>query len=529
LLLRLFGAHTGRKVSIAGSVRIEMPWDLTLGENVTIGVRTHLYNLGGLSIGNSTSISQDVYICGGTHDYTTLAYPLIRKKITIGNYVWIAAGAFIGPGVTIGDGAVVGARAVVMKDVAPWTVVAGHPAKVIKPRTLRHALPEDASTTSTLVTPHFEMTDPNRPLRILHLLACSDAGGLSRYVYDLCLAMHAAGHEVAVAGSPGAWHWLFESAPWPWINVPMQGGLPGLWRSVHQLRTHLAKHPVDVIHSHYRRTTLVGRRLQSAENPPLLYTLHLSHISLNWPRNLFTDFGDHVHVASVDAARWLREAGRMPADRITTIPHGIDTGRFKVAGDEDKLAARNRLGLTRDATVAAYVGRFDDPKNEDWILDLAAATRGVLPDLRLLLVGEGPHENHLRQRIDRENLRDRVQLVPRCDPLSVYHAIDALLLPSTREGFSLVCAEAMSTGVPVLRTKTSGTSELILQNVTGRSVEIDHDAFIRASIEFLSNRDELRQMGAAAADHIRSHFTFDQQVQRTIELYRRLSIPSARR
>ncbi|MCC7351642.1 MAG: glycosyltransferase family 4 protein [Phycisphaerales bacterium] len=376
-----------------------------------------------------------------------------------------------------------------------------------------------ADTTST--TPR-----DARPLRILHLVNCSDAGGLSRYVFDLCSAMHSAGHEVRVAGSPGAWHWLFESAPWPWINVPTQGWLAGLWRSAHLLRAHLAQHPVDIIHAHYRRATLVGRRLQSAGNPPLLYTLHLSHISLNWPRNLFTDFGDHVHVASADAARWLEGAVRMPADRITTIPHGIDTARFKVATGEERSAARQRLGLSPDAPVAAYVGRFDDPKNEDWILDLAAATRGVLPDLRLLLVGEGPHENHLRQRIDRENLRDRVQLVPRCDPLSVYHAIDALLLPSTREGYSLVCAEAMSTGVPVLRTKTSGTSELILQNVTGRSVEIDHDAFIRASIEFLSNRDELRQMGAAAADHIRSHFTFDQQVQRTIELYRKMTTPS---
>ncbi len=137
LILRAFGAKTGNAVSIFGTVRIEMPWDMTIGRHVSIGPRTHLYNLGGLSIGHHTFISQDVYLCGGTHDYTTLAYPLIRQKITIGNYVWIAAGAFIGPGVTIGDGAVIGARAVVMKDVEPWTVVAGNPARILKKRTLR--------------------------------------------------------------------------------------------------------------------------------------------------------------------------------------------------------------------------------------------------------------------------------------------------------------------------------------------------------------------------------------------------------
>ena len=136
-ILRLFGARTPSTNFFARTVRITRPWDLSIGEDCAVGERTHLYNLGGLSIGNQTLISQDVYICGGTHDYTQPTYPLVRKKITIGNYVWIAAGAFIGPGVTIGDGAVIGARAVVMRDVEPWTVVAGNPARFIKKREIQ--------------------------------------------------------------------------------------------------------------------------------------------------------------------------------------------------------------------------------------------------------------------------------------------------------------------------------------------------------------------------------------------------------
>ena len=137
LILRLFGAQTSTQVYFAGSAWIEMPWSLECGKLVSVGPRTILYNLGGLSIGEQTILSQDVYVCGGTHDYTDPTYPLVRKKITIGKGVWIAAGAFIGPGVTIGDGAVVGARAVVMGDVEPWTIVAGNPARVIKRRELK--------------------------------------------------------------------------------------------------------------------------------------------------------------------------------------------------------------------------------------------------------------------------------------------------------------------------------------------------------------------------------------------------------
>lgn len=334
--------------------------------------------------------------------------------------------------------------------------------------------------------------------------------------------MHSAGHQVAVAGARGAWHRLFETAPWPWIDMPVNRGGWHLWHSARILRKYLKANPVDVIHSHYRRTNFVGHWARNRRTP-MLYTLHLSHIRLPRPRWLFDDFGDHIHVASADARSWLQETAGIPPQRITFIPHGIDPEKFPRRSDPDRAAARTELGLSPTARVGAYVGRFDDPKNVDWLLDLACRDRQT----RFLLVGEGPHEPMLRRRIETDHLQDRVQLLPSRDPLQIYRAIDALLLPSGREGFSLVCAEAMSVGVPVLRTRTSGTSELIIENVTGRSVAINHDEFIAAAIEFLKDEEALRRMGSAAAEHIREHFTFDQQVQRTIELYRLLAASSS--
>jgi glycosyltransferase involved in cell wall biosynthesis len=367
-------------------------------------------------------------------------------------------------------------------------------------------------------------------LRILHLLTCSDAGGLSRYVFDLCTALHAQGHEVAVAGQRGPWHWLFEDAPWPWIDVPLAGGPLDLWRGGRALRKYLKQHPVDLIHSHYRRTNLVGRwiRRRGAGGTvgEVLYTLHLSDIPLHWPRWLLSDFGDHTHAPSADGQRWLIEAAHVPPDRITFIPHGVDPNRFTVATEAQRLAARTELGLAADDLVAVYVGRFDDPKNVDWLLDLATLKGGNGPlgglKVKILLVGEGPQEGALRRRIEREKLKGRVMILGRRDPVTIYHAADALLLPSGREGFSYVTAEAMCAGVPVLRTRTAGVSELIIEGVTGRSVPIDHDAFLRAAAEFLSDRPALARMGAAAADHVRQNLSFERQVEQTIDLYRRL-------
>ena len=110
------------------------PWLFRMGAYSIIGEGVTVYNLGMVTIGEHTVVSQNVHICAGTHDYTKPDLPLVRSPITIGSGVWICADAFIGPGVTIGDNAVVGARAVVTKDVPAGMVVAGNPAKVIKPR-----------------------------------------------------------------------------------------------------------------------------------------------------------------------------------------------------------------------------------------------------------------------------------------------------------------------------------------------------------------------------------------------------------
>jgi putative colanic acid biosynthesis acetyltransferase WcaF len=134
-VLRRFGA-TVSNGRIESSVRIWAPWLLVAGDDVYVDVNVNLYNTFGIHIGSRVVISQGAFLCTATHDYTDSRYALIGGPITIEDDCWIAAEAFIAPGVTIGRGAVVGARAVVVKDVPPWTVVAGNPARAIKERRL---------------------------------------------------------------------------------------------------------------------------------------------------------------------------------------------------------------------------------------------------------------------------------------------------------------------------------------------------------------------------------------------------------
>ena len=141
MLLRIFGAklHTQPKgyVALNPKARIESPWNVEIGNLSSIGNKAWVYALDNITVGSKTCIGENVKLLTGYHDIATKNFAFKTKPITIGSCVWIATGAIVLPGVTIGDGAVVAAGAVVTKDVEPWTVVGGNPAKFIKKRELR--------------------------------------------------------------------------------------------------------------------------------------------------------------------------------------------------------------------------------------------------------------------------------------------------------------------------------------------------------------------------------------------------------
>jgi len=135
-LLRLMGARIEEGANIHPSVTIWAPWNLTMRRLACLAPHVDCYNVEPIEVGARATVSQYSYLCGATHDYERLDLPLIPAPISIGAYAWICADVFIAPGVTVGEGAVVGARSSVYKDVQPWTVVAGNPARFVKRRVL---------------------------------------------------------------------------------------------------------------------------------------------------------------------------------------------------------------------------------------------------------------------------------------------------------------------------------------------------------------------------------------------------------
>lgn len=137
-IFRTWGAKIGAHSKIYSSAEVWAPWNLELGIRSTIGPHTIIYNPGKITLGNKVYVSQYAYLCTATHDYDSPLHTLYSRPITIHDYAWVAARAFVGPGVTIGSYAIVGATASVFKDVPHHDIVGGNPAHHIKTRRLNN-------------------------------------------------------------------------------------------------------------------------------------------------------------------------------------------------------------------------------------------------------------------------------------------------------------------------------------------------------------------------------------------------------
>ncbi|MCP4348710.1 MAG: acyltransferase [Desulfobacterales bacterium] len=133
------GATIGKRVKLLQGIWVDRFSNLEIGDNVSLARGITLVSAGGITIGDRTMVGHGSKLISAAHSIPKGRKPmrfseLVFKKIIIENDVWIGAQAVILPGVTVGEGAVVGAGAVVTKNVSPFAIVGGVPAKLIRMR-----------------------------------------------------------------------------------------------------------------------------------------------------------------------------------------------------------------------------------------------------------------------------------------------------------------------------------------------------------------------------------------------------------
>lgn len=128
---KILGVKMDRNIHLNLGIEVRNPKGVTLMGGVTIGPKVLLDGRKGLTIGKGTVIAYEAIIWTLNHDYNDTYFCAKGAPVNIGEHCWICSRSIILPGITIGDGAVVASGAVVTKDVSPYTVVGGIPAKVI--------------------------------------------------------------------------------------------------------------------------------------------------------------------------------------------------------------------------------------------------------------------------------------------------------------------------------------------------------------------------------------------------------------
>ena len=223
-------------------------------------------------------------------------------------------------------------------------------------------------------------------------------------------------------------------------------------------------------------------------------------------------------VVNSDAIRRFCVGHKLPSEKFTLIPNGIDAARFDLPGDRQRLLSE--LQLPDDARLIGLVGRLWPQKRIKDAIFALDLLKSVRDDVHLLIIGEGPMRWRLTRFRDQLELRGRVHFLgERNDVPQLLRSLDLLWLASAYEGMPNAIMEAMAAELPVVATDIPGNRDLVLPEKTGYLVPVgDRAGLARWTQPLLDKPDLAREFGKAARQRIETEF----QVEKMVSAYERL-------
>jgi glycosyltransferase involved in cell wall biosynthesis len=228
---------------------------------------------------------------------------------------------------------------------------------------------------------------------------------------------------------------------------------------------------------------------------------------------------------SEPVARHLQEEFKIPTERIRLILHGIDVAHFATRPSTGMLQAY-RAGLAlRDARpVIGVVGRLASGgvKGFDVMLAAIQQVQRDIPDIEVLVVGDGPQRPFLERETHRLGIHGCVHFVGTTEDVRLPLAVmDVFLFPSRwQEGFGLSLIEAMAAGKPVVAARTGLIPQIIQHEGDGWLVDPDDpSSFAQGIIHLLKDRPLASQLGRHAQARAREAFSLERMVSQVEDVY----------
>ncbi len=338
------------------------------------------------------------------------------------------------------------------------------------------------------------------------------------------------GFEVAIVCNNGQYSKHLEERGYNMISMDLTRhlspwhALRDLWRLYRLARRNRS----EAIHLHTPITAVLGRiAARLARVKVIVYTAHgfPFHEGMRQPfrwaamlmeRVLSRWFTHLVLVQSKEDYEFALSRAIVPAHKLRWIGNGVDLHRFSPR--DDGSAVRRELGLPENARIVGFIGRLVKEKG---ILELLNAMRLVvdgMPEAHLLVIGDSLPSDRDQQTkamaidmADQEGLAGHVTFLGlRDDVHRLLGAVDAVTLPSHREGFPRSIIEAMAAGKPVVATNIRGCREAIVDGETGFLVPVSDVHALASSLgKLLSDHDLAKRLGMQARE--RAVELFDEQ------------------
>ncbi len=374
---------------------------------------------------------------------------------------------------------------------------------------------------------------PTARKRILHIQRVKGIGGSERHLLGLLPALEHAGLDVRMCVlRTGRGNLFIDDMRETGIDVVVHDAgpdvnpllLPSLISDIRSFRP-------DIVHTHLVHADLHGQTAALMARVPAVSSVHAApHF---YRREPYRSAGRAVGriakrriAISEHVARFVRDQGLAPPDRIRTIHYGMDASAFRRT-DAERDRARAALGLAPEMVAIGIASRLIPGKGHDILIDAFAKAAAENPQLRLFVVGEGPERAAAEAQAGRQLPAGTYEFLgfvhEIADFMSVCDAIAFPTQPEFGEGFGLAALEAMAAGRPVISSDMGPLPEIVVDEITGFVVPArSREGFARAIARVGADADLRRRLGEGAAERARNTFSLDAMVEKTIGVYSEL-------
>jgi glycosyltransferase involved in cell wall biosynthesis len=361
-------------------------------------------------------------------------------------------------------------------------------------------------------------------LRILHTEWSLGWGGQEIRILGETQALIKLGYVAEIAAQPHGQ--LFKKAQDSGITVHpvrMHKGLAlgALWRLVRIIQ----KKRIDIVHTHSSVDARLGGLAARITGKRIVRSRHLSTpIKNNWPSwILYMRLADHVITSGESIRQAMIHNNKMYPQQITSTPAGVDTERFYPR--QPDIALRKELGLLEQHFVIGIVAVLRSWKGHRSLYEAIALYKKSNPNIRLLVLGDGPTRNNLEALRKELEIEEHVFMLGHITDTPRYYSImDGVILTSySNEATSQTLPQAMLMGKPVIGTNIGSIPEVVIDGVTGILIPPKNpEQIVKALDSLYKNETERNTLALQGRSHALAHFTKKVMMDSTIAVYEKV-------